>query len=59
MQKQENVEKNDKITEDPNGGIPAYTIGHPLCGPDSKVCYLDFKDAYSSDGTGTERSSKK
>jgi hypothetical protein len=58
VQKQETVEKDSRITQDPNGGIPAYTIGHPLCGPDSKVCYLDFKDAYSSDATGSEHNSK-
>ena len=29
--------------------IPEYTIGNPLCGPDDKVCYLDFNIAYSED----------
>ena len=55
VQKQETVEKDERITEDVNGGIPAYTIGHPLCGPDNKVCYLDFKDAYSSEGKGSDK----
>lgn len=27
-------------------GIPAYTIGHPLCGQDDDVCYLEFDEAY-------------
>jgi hypothetical protein len=41
------------IKEDPRGGIPAYTIGHPLCGDD--VCYLEFDEAYSKDGTGQKK----
>jgi hypothetical protein len=56
VQKQENLEKDDRIKQDPKGGIPAYTIGHPLCGPDDKVCYLEFDEAYSKDNTGPERS---
>ncbi|MCH9716131.1 MAG: thioredoxin family protein [Gammaproteobacteria bacterium] len=37
---------NDKnVKEDPRGGIPAYTIGHPLIGEDD-VCYLEFEKAY-------------
>jgi hypothetical protein len=35
----ENIKKNKK-------GIPEYSIGHPLCGEDSKVCYLEFDNAY-------------
>jgi len=35
----ENVKKPDK-------GIPEYTIGKPLCGPDGNVCYLNFDEAY-------------
>lgn len=54
VQKNDNF-KDDRVKEDPRGGIPAYTIGHPLCGPDDKVCYLDFDDAYGSDNTGPER----
>jgi thiol-disulfide isomerase/thioredoxin len=27
-------------------GIPAYTIGKPLCGDGDGVCYLSFDDAY-------------
>tara|TARA_Y100000385_G_scaffold291618_1_gene370819 strand:+ start:1289 stop:1594 length:306 start_codon:yes stop_codon:yes gene_type:complete len=26
--------------------IPEYTIGHPLCGKDENVTYLEFKEAY-------------
>jgi hypothetical protein len=48
--------KDDKrIKEDTRGGIPAYTTGHPLCGPDDKVCYLEFNSAYDNDNTGPER----
>ena len=37
----------EKVKEDPNDGIPAYTIGIPLRGGKTeKVCYLDFSDAY-------------
>jgi hypothetical protein len=32
--------------DDNKNKIPAYTIGHPLCGEDG-VCYLDFDDAYT------------
>lgn len=31
--------------ENTQEGIPAYTIGKPICGND-KVCYLDFTKAY-------------
>lgn len=56
VQSQDTTEKDERIKEDPRGGIPAYTIGHPLCGPDSKVCYLEFDDAYGKEQTGgTER----
>jgi thiol-disulfide isomerase/thioredoxin len=44
----------EAVKEDPRGGIPAYTIGHPLCGPDDKVCYLDFDDAYGKDGPNSQ-----
>lgn len=57
VQKNQNFAKDDqRIKENPRDGIPAYTIGHPLCGPDDKVCYLDFNDAYGGDHTGPERS---
>lgn len=35
----ENVKQHEK-------GIPEYTIGHPLCGENDRVCYLEFSDAY-------------
>jgi hypothetical protein len=38
----------EKIKIDPKGNIPQFTIGHPLCGPDDKVCYLVFNDAYQN-----------
>ena len=46
-QKIQNKQKldSDKIKENVRGGIPEYTIGHPLYGKE-KVCYLDFDDAY-------------
>lgn len=44
-----------RVKEDPKGGIPAYTIGKPLHGPDDKVCYLEFNDAYGNNNTGPER----
>ena len=33
------------VKEDPRGGIPKYTVGHPLYG-NNKVCYLEFDGAY-------------
>ena len=56
VQKEETTEKNEKIKEDPRGGIPAYTIGHPLCGSDDNVCYLDFDEAYNKENVGSDRS---
>ncbi len=44
VQKKQQFSK-EKVKEDPNMGIPAYTIGKPICGND-KVCYLDFTNAY-------------
>jgi thiol-disulfide isomerase/thioredoxin len=45
-QKIQNKQKfSEKVVQDPRGGIPAYTIGHPLCGQDD-VCYLEFDEAY-------------
>ena len=55
VQSQETSDKDERIKEDPRGGIPAYTIGHPLFGPDDKVCYLEFDDAYGKEQTGSER----
>lgn len=33
--------------ESKGNGIPAYTVGKPVCG-DGKVCYLEFGDAYDN-----------
>lgn len=35
--------------KDPKKGIPEFTVGHPLCGQDDKVCYLEFDEAYGDD----------
>ena len=51
--------KEDKhIENDPAGGIPAYTIGKPLCGTDSDVCYLEFDEAYGKEKTGPKNPNK-
>ncbi len=47
VQSKQKFANNPDIKEDPRGGIPAYTIGHPLYGPDDKVCYLEFLEAYA------------
>jgi len=44
----------ENVKEDPRGNIPAYTIGHPLYGPDERVCYLPMVDAYG-DGNQQRR----
>lgn len=49
IQKQENIENDQRIKKNNSGEIPAYTIGHPLCGIDNKVCYLEFDDAYNEE----------
>jgi len=47
---------NKKIVKDPKGGIPAYTIGKPLCGgTEDDVCYLVFDNAYGKKKTETRR----
>jgi thioredoxin-like negative regulator of GroEL len=41
--------KEDKhIKIDKKGGIPAYTIGNPLCGTDGNCTYLEFDIAYGN-----------
>ena len=47
IQTKQNFVKDDKNIKQPkNGkGIPAYTIGKPICADD--VCYLEFDDAYT------------
>ena len=48
VQNKQTFTKDDtRIKHDSKGGIPAYTIGHPLCGPDDGECYLEFNDAYT------------
>ena len=48
IQSKQNFIKEDKNIKQPKGGkgIPAYTIGKPICGTDD-VCYLEFDDAYT------------
>lgn len=53
--KQDFTKDNENVKKDPKGGIPAYTIGRPLHGPDDKICYLEFNDAYGTDNTGHQR----
>lgn len=43
---------NSAVTKDPRGGIPAYTLGKPLYGPDSKICYLKWNHAYTANSGG-------
>lgn len=45
IQTKQKFDDDENVKENVRGGIPEYTIGHPLCGKD-KVCYLDFDDAY-------------
>lgn len=46
-----NVQKKQQFSKtqvkEEQGGIPAYTVGHPVCG-DGKVCYLEFMEAYTN-----------
>ena len=50
IQSKQSFTKEDKnIKQSKKGRIPAYTIGTPLCGPDDKVCYLEFDNAYGND----------
>ena len=48
----ESLVKQENIKENPHTGIPDYTTGKPLCGPDSKVCYLQFDNAYGDKKPG-------
>ena len=50
-----NQKTESKIKKDPQGGIPAYTIGKPLCGPDDDVCYLEFNNAYGKISHGANK----
>ena len=46
--KQQFSKENVKESKD-GKGIPEFSIGRPLYGPDEKVCYLNFDDAYGDD----------
>jgi len=45
-------EDNKNVKQEKSEGIPAYTIGKPLCGEDDKICYLEFNTAYGSEKSG-------
>lgn len=45
LQQRQQFSSNEKKENKEEAGIPAYTIGKPICGND-KVCYLDFTKAY-------------
>lgn len=56
VQNNQSFSKDDKrIIKEDTKGIPAYTIGIPLCGPDDKVCYLKFNNAYGKDDASQNR----
>jgi len=46
---QNNPNQNKKYNSLKNN-IPAYTIGHPLCGEGDEDCYLEFNKAYNDIG---------
>lgn len=55
----EKLTKNESVSESVRGSIPEYTIGHPLYGIESKVCYLDFGGAYDKENnTGPDARKK-
>jgi len=48
VNKNNSLKPDPNITEDPRGGIPAFSIGNPLKGDGRfDVCYLEFQNAYS------------
>jgi thiol-disulfide isomerase/thioredoxin len=48
VNKNNSLKPDPNITEDPRGGIPAFSIGKPLKGDGRfDVCYLEFQNAYS------------
>lgn len=60
MNNKQKFSSNSNIKENPRGGIPEYSIGHPLYGIDN-VTYLEFEEAYeknkknkSSSNTGNK-----
>ena len=54
VQNKQKFTNDPNVKEDPRGAIPAYTIGHPLCG-DEDVCYLEFEKAYHSNKQNNRR----
>uniref|UniRef100_A0A6C0D113 Thioredoxin domain-containing protein n=1 Tax=viral metagenome TaxID=1070528 RepID=A0A6C0D113_9ZZZZ len=61
-QKVQNKQKftSENVKEDTRGAkIPSYTIGHPLCGPDDDVCYLEFEEAYGKEQTNVSHSRRR
>lgn len=46
IQKKQQFSK-ERVKEESPNGIPAYTVGKPICGND-KVCYLTFTGAYQA-----------
>ena len=46
VQNTENTTKNIKHVVKQGSQIPAYCLGHPICGDGDDVCYLDFDGAY-------------
>jgi len=48
IQKNESTDKLENVKQSEKNKIPSYTIGKPLCGPDNKVCYLEFDSAYDN-----------
>lgn len=56
VQTNQNFNKDDqRIKNNEQTGIPDFTIGKPLFGPDNKVCYLEYDNAYTSNNTGPSR----
>ena len=55
VQNKQKFTNDPNVKEDPRGSIPAYTIGHPLCG-DEDVCYLEFEKAYLEKHGSRQRS---
>jgi thiol-disulfide isomerase/thioredoxin len=56
IQSRQSFANNASVHKDPRGGIPAYSEGKPLCGPDDKICYLTNTTAYSSkDASGGQQ----
>lgn len=48
LRRKQDFTKNVNVKQETKNSIPAYTIGHPLCGPDDKICYLKNIEAYDT-----------